>query len=235
MRIASLAPMANAFLNVDSVSGADVIWNPAQAPYQIINAGDKMTFANTGSPTQYTVSSVDYNTKTITFTTSPIGITAGMPIYTFRNSGSSYPAFSRFETDLVSVSSYTPTEWAFNSGYELPFFNGTTVPDQDYDIVGNTYTNIPSVATGKLIIIQFSGNNTTTPTGTMQNVITFTTIGQTSYSFNYTLDALNIYANGVLYEISVDYTPLVNSYNLTNSPATSFIIQQQTFARANAA
>jgi hypothetical protein len=194
-----------------------------------------MTFSNSGTPTQYTVSSVNYGTATITFTTSPTGLTAGDPIYTYRASGSSYPVFSRFEATLTSTTTYTPTTWQFNSGYELPFYNGTIVPDQDFDIVGNTYTNIPSVSSGLLTIIQFSGNNTTTPTGTPQNVITFTTIGQSFYSFNFTSGALGIYANGVLYEGGVDYTTSTNSYNLTNSPTQSFIIQQQTFARAGAA
>jgi hypothetical protein len=225
----------NTHLNVASVAGANVTWNIAEMPYQLIRVGEIMTFDNVGTPTQYTVSSVNYATATITFTTSPTGLTAGDPIYTFRASGSSYPVFSRFETTLTSASAYTPTTWFFNSGYELPFYNGTIVPDQDYDIVGNTYTNIPAVSDGLLIIIQFSGNNTTTPTGTPQNVITFTTIGQIFYSFNFTNGALGIYANGVLYEGGVDYTTSTNSYTLTNSPTESFIIQQQTFARAGAA
>jgi hypothetical protein len=225
----------NTHLNVASVSGANVTWNLAEMPYQLIKAGDIMTFSNSGTPTQYTVSSVNYGTATITFTTSPTGLTAGDPIYTYRASGSSYPVFSRFEATLTSTTTYTPTNWSFNSGYELPFYNGTIVPDSDYDIVGNTYTNIPSVSDGLLTIIQFSGNNTTTPTGTPQNVITFTTAGQSFYSFNFTSGALGIYANGVLYEGGVDYTTSTNSYTLTNSPTQSFIIQQQTFARAGAA
>ena len=225
----------NTHLQVASVSGVDVTWNASAMPYQYINAGDKMTFSNSGTPTTYTVSSVNYGTQTITFTTSPSGVVAGNAIYTYRASGSSYPVFSRFEATLTSASSYTPTTWQFNSGYELPFYNGTVVPDQDYDIVGNTYTNVPAVSDGLLSIIQFSGNNTTTPTGTPQNVVIYTNIGQTYYSFNYTSGALGIYANGVLYESSVDYTTSTNSYNLTNSPTESFIIQQQTFARAGAA
>jgi hypothetical protein len=225
----------NTYLNVATVSGADVTWNVSEMPHQLINAGDIMTFDNVGTPTQYTVSSVNYGTATITFTTSPTGLTAGDPIYTYRASGSSYPVFSRFEDTLTSTSTYTPTDWHFLSGYELPFYNGTIVPDQDYDIVGNTYTINPSVSSGLLTIIQFSANNTTTPTGTPQNVITFTTIGQTFYSFNFTNGALGIYANGVLYEGGVDYTTSTNSYTLTNSPTESFIIQQQTFARAGAA
>ena len=225
----------NTHLNVSSVSGANVVWNAAEMPFQKINANDIITFSNSGTPTQYTVSSVNYNTRTITFTTSPTGLTAGDPIYVYRASSSSYRVFSRFEDTLTSASAYTPTDWFFNSGYELPFYNGIAMTDQDYDVVGNTYTNIPAVSSGLLTIIQFSGNNTTTPTGTMQNVITFTNVGQTFYSFNFTNGALGIYANGVLYEGGVDYTTSTNSYNLANTPTESFIIQQQTFARAGAA
>jgi hypothetical protein len=225
----------NTHLNVASVAGANVTWNLAEMPYQLIRAGDIMTFSNSGTPTQYTVSSVNYGTATITFTTSPTGLTAGDPIYTYRASGSSYPVFSRFETTLTSASTYTPTTWQFNSGFELPFLNGTVVPDQDYDIVGNTYTNMPAISSGILTIIQLSGNNTTTPTGTMQNVITYTTAGLIFYSFNFTSGALGIYANGVLYQGGVDYTTSTNSYTLTNTPTSSFILQQQTFARAGAA
>jgi uncharacterized membrane protein len=115
------------------------------------------------------------------------------------------------------------------------FYNGTIVPDSDFDIVGNTYTITPAVSSGLLTVIQFSANNTTTPTGTPQNVITFANTGQTFYSFNFTNGALGIYANGVLYEGGVDYTTSTNSYTLTNSPTESFIIQQQTFARSGAA
>ena len=224
----------NTHLQVASASGANVVWNSAAMPYQYINAGDLLTFSNSGTPTTYTVSTVNYGTRTITFTTSPT-VSAGSNIYTFRAASSSYPVFSRFETTLTNATAYTPTTWQFDSGYELPFYNGTVVPDQDYDIVGNTYTNIPAISSGLLTIIQFSGNNTTTPTGTPQNVVTYAIVGQTFYSFNFTSGALGIYANGVLYEGGVDYTTSTNSYNLTNSPTESFIIQQQTFARAGAA
>jgi hypothetical protein len=224
----------NTHLNVASTSGNDMTWNASAMPYQIINAGDLLTFSNSGTPTTYTVSTVNYGTQTITFT-GAVTASVGNNIYTYRASSSSYPVFSRFETTLTSTSSYTPTTWQFNSGYELPFYNGTVVPDADYDIVGNTYTNIPATSSGLLTIIQFSGNNTTTPTGTMQNVNIYSVVGQSGYSFNFTSGALNIYANGVLYETSVDYTPYTNSYNLTNTPTESFLIQQQTFARASAA
>lgn len=225
----------NTHLNVSNIASNVVTWDAANMPYQLINAGDKLTFSNTGSPTQYTVSSVNYTTREITFT-GAVTTSVGNTIYSYRAASSSYPVFSRFETNLTNASSYTPTEWAFNSGYEIPFMNGTIVPDQDYDIVGNTYSNLPSTATGKLSIIQFSGNNTTTPTGTPVNIITFTNVGQTNYSFSFTSGALNIYANGVLYQGSVDYTSTPGSYTLTNTPNNNItVLQQQSFARAGAA
>jgi hypothetical protein len=232
--ISSGAFYDNTYLQVDTVGASSIVWNAASMPYQLINAGDLLTFSNSGTPTTYTVSTVNYGTRTITFT-GAITASTGNTIYTFRAATSSYPVFSRFEATLTSTATYTPTDWEFNSGYELPFYNGTIVPDSDFDIVGNTYTITPSVSDGLLTIIQFSANNTTTPTGTPQNVIAFAVVGQSFYSFNFTSGALGIYANGVLYEGGVDYTTSTNSYTLTNSPTQSFIIQQQTFARAGAA
>ena len=226
---------APTYLIVENVASNVVTYDLAQLPFQLINIGDQMAFSNTGTPTLYTVTGIDYTTREITFS-GAVTASVGDTIYTHRGAGDSYPVFSRYEIDLTSASDYTPTEWAFESGYEIPFMNGTIVPDQDYDIVGNTYTNLPSTTTGKLVIIQFSGNNTTTPTGTPVNVIAFTETGQASYSFNFTSGALNIYANGVLYKTGVDYTTATNSYTLANTPNNNItVLQQQSFARAGAA
>ena len=226
---------APTYLVVESIASNVVTYESSQLPFQLINIGDELTFSNVGTPTNYTVTGVNYSTREITFSAS-VTASIGNNIFVHRAANSSYPAFSRYEADLTNASDYTPTEWAFESGYELPFMNGTVVPDQDYDIVGNTYTNLPSTSTGKLVIIQFSANNTTTPTGTPVNIPVFTTSGQASYSFNYTSGALNIYANGVLYETGVDYTTATNSYTLANTPDNNnTILQQQSFARAGAA
>lgn len=226
---------APTYLIVSNVASNVVTWDAAQMPFQLINIGDQLTFSNTGTPTLYTVTNVNYNTRQITFS-GAVTASIGNSIYSYRALGASYPVFSRYEADLTSASSYTPTTWAFESGYEIPFMNGTIVPDQDYDIVGNTYTNLPSTTTGKLVIIQFSGNNTTTPTGTPVNSIAFTNVGQTNYSFNFTSGALNLYANGVLYKTGVDYTTATNSYTLANTPNNNItVLQQQSFARAGAA
>jgi len=52
-------------------------------PHQIINAGDVLTFSNSGLPTQYTVSTINYVTKQIVFTTVFIA-SAGNVVYRYR-------------------------------------------------------------------------------------------------------------------------------------------------------
>ena len=227
---------ASTSLIVDSVAGSVVTYGSTALPHQLINAGDIMTFSNTGTPTQYTVASVNYATYQITFTTS-VTASNGDSIYIYRAAASSYRVFSRFNASLTNASSYTPTEWSFLSGYELPFMNGTVVPDQDYDIVSNTYTNLPNTTSGTLSIIQFSANNTTTPTGTPVNSPVFSVIGQDTYEFNYTIDAFNLYGNGVLLVDPDDYTTgITGQYTLTTVPDTNItVLQQQTYARAGAA
>lgn len=222
-------------LTVSTVGTSSIVWDVAQMPQQLIRANDLLTFSNTGTPTTYTVSTVNYSTRTITFT-GTITASIGNKIYTYRASGSSYPVFSRWEDDLTNVTTYTPTTWDFHSGYELPFINGTVVNEQDFDIVNNEITNFPNTTTGRLVIIQFSANNLTTPTGTPQNVVTFTVNGQSTYSFPFTPSALSVYANGALLRPSVDYTEGTNNYVLTTAyNNNTTILLQQTFARAGAA
>ena len=222
---------------VQSTATNTAVWTSAQMPYQLINVGDIITFANTGTPTQYTVTGVNYTTRTITFGTTVTGVSAGARFYRYRAASSSYPCFSRWDVDLTSASTYTPTDWAVNSGYELLFLNGTVVNEQDYDIASGAITNFPSTTTGKLTTIQFGMNNLTTPIGSPSNVVTFTAIGQTLYSFSYASAAgFNLYANGLLLKQTTDYTTATNSYTLANSPATNnTILVQQSFARTGAA
>jgi len=225
----------NTSLSVLNVAGAVVTWDSAQMPNQLINAGDQFTFANTGTPTVYTVSSVDYVTHEITFTGS-VTASAGAIIYNKRTANASYPVFSRFEATLTNTSSYTPTEWAFHNGYELIFFNGTVVVDQDYDISGSALTNFPSLNTCELTNIQFNLNNLGTPVGTPVNTVTFTVNGQTIYSFNSVADALNIYANGLLLTGNIDYNSTISNYTLANTPDNNItVLLQQTFNRIGAA
>ena len=146
-----------------------------------------------------------------------------------------YPSFTRNTATLTNTSSYTPSGYTITSGYELLFLNGSSMTEQDYDIVGGDIVNMPSIASGELDVIQWSPNNLTTPNGNPVNLLTNTIIGQSSYSFNFTSGALNIYMNGVLYLLGTDYTTTGGGYILTNTPTNnSDLILQQTFARTGA-
>jgi hypothetical protein len=225
----------NSHLTVLSAVSNVVTWNNATMPYQIINIGDVMTFANTGSPTTYTVTGVNYATQEITFSSSP-SVTAGDTIYNYRAASASYPVFSRFNDSVVNVASYTPTTWNFNTGFELPYINGTSINAYDYNLTGNTFVSTPNLMTGDLDIVQFSGNNTTTPTGNYVNMLIYTVIGQANYSFASITNAFNLFANGVLLVNGTDYTSTTSTYNLTVTPTNNTtILQQQTFARYGAA
>ena len=84
-----------------------------------------------------------------------------------------------------------------------------------------------------------SGDRTGTfssPTGTPTNAITFTTIGQDTYTFAYTSNAFNLYQNGVLLVDPDDYTTGTGTYTLDTVPADNItVLQQQTYARVGAA
>jgi hypothetical protein len=221
-------------LTVASSSTNTVVWDSATMPWQLIDVGDKITFANTGTPTQYTVTGVNYTTRTITFSTS-VTVSAGATIYQYRAAGSSYRVFSRWAFDLTSAGSYTPTTWAVHSAYELLFLNGTVINEQDYDITSGAIANLPSAATGKMTMIQFSANNLTTPTGTISNVIAYASSGVVTYSFNFNPLSFALYINGALMKQATDYTIGTNNYSLATNTNGASIMQQQTFASVGAA
>ena len=176
------------------------------------------------------------STGTVTLAT---GATAGdiISIVSMKSSNSStgvYASFTRNQVTLTNASSYTPS-FTLTSGFELLFLNGTIVNEQDYDIIGGSITNFPSLATGDLTIIQWSANNLSVPNGTPVNVITNTIVGQTIYPFSYNANAFNLYENGVLLLQGTDYTTATGSYTLSNSPDTiQTVLLQQTFARTGA-
>lgn len=146
-----------------------------------------------------------------------------------------YASFTRNTATLTNASSYTPSGFSITSGYELLFLNGAVLMDQDYDVIGGSIVNMPSIANGLLTVIQWTPNNLTTPNGDPVNVVTNTTIGQTSYSFSYTTDAFNLYENGVLLFDGTDYTTVSGGYTLTNTPIDNTnLLLQQTFARTGA-
>lgn len=219
---------------VDSVSTNKIIYKASSLPQQLINIGDKLTFNNTGTPTQYTVSNVNYTTREITFTSNPT-VSANDMIYRYRASGSSYPVFSRFEFDLTNSGSYTPSTWAIRSGYELIYINGTIANELDYDIVNGVLNGFPSTLTGKISFIQFGQNNLTTPIGTMQNIFAYTESGKSTYSFIFNALAFNLYSNGCLFKQDTDYVTSTNSYTYSTVPDFANATVQQTFASAGTA
>ena len=204
-------------------------------PHQLIVAGDKLTFANTGSPTQYTVSSINYVTKQIVFTAA-FTATAGNSIYRYRALGATYPSFSRFTASLSAVSTYTPTTYQLVSGSELLYLNGTVVNDQDYDLVGNTINNFPSTTSGNLTVIQFAPNNQGVPNGLPAAVSTFTINGQSVYSYSYDPLYFELSGNGCYYDHAVDYTTATGSYTLVPTPNNNTtVLVQQTYNGSGAA
>lgn len=221
-------------ITVQSVATATVTYT--SLPYQNIVAGDVHTFLNTGTPTQYTVSSYNAATSQITYTTTVTGVSAGQIIYQYRANGLSYRPFSRWTASISSVSSYSPTTWALDSGYEKVFLNGTSVNDQDYDLIAGAITNFPAVATGLLTIIQFADSNQTIPIGNQQSVAINTVVGVATYNYNFDQNAFELYNNGALQIITSDYTQGSSSYTLTTTPTTTLnLLQQTTYTRTGAA
>ena len=207
-------------------------------PYQLIEVGNQLTFANTGSPTAYTVQSVNTTTKTITFTTSISGATAGLSVYRYRAAGSTYRPFSRVEVDVTNVSTYTPTEISIISGYECLYLNGAAFNEIDYDLSGSTINGFPANITGRLIIIEMAANNLGVPASNITNTVAYSSSGVLSYTFANNPLSMQLYANGALFAkgSGYDYTATTAGYNLTSAINNNFtLLNQQTFARDGAA
>ena len=177
------------------------------------------------------------STGTVTLS---VGATVGdiISIVSFKSTNAStgvYASFTRNAANLTSASQYTASGFTLVSGYELLFLNGTVVNEQDYNIVDQTITDFPNVTTGKLTIIQWSANNLSVPNGYPVNIIANTVIGQSTYAFQYDINAFNLYNNGVLVLQNTDYSTATNTYTLTVSPTTILnILLQQTFSRTGA-
>jgi hypothetical protein len=210
------------------------VYEAGVLPTQQFFSGDKITFANTGTPTQYTISSVNYATRTISFTASLSGVVAGNTIFQYRAAMSAYRPMSRWTTALTDTASYTPSEWAFRSGYEKLFINGMAINEFDYDLT-NELTFIQNV-NGNLTTIQFVENILTTPAGASQTLTTNTVSGTTNYLFNYNTNAFELYLNGCLIEQDTDYTLGTGLYTLSYTPTTNnTMLQQTTYQRTGAA
>jgi hypothetical protein len=221
---------------VNTVGSNTVVYT--DAPYQLIEAGNVITFANTGSPTQYTVSTVNTSTKTITFTTTLSGVTAGLPIYRYRAAGSAYRPFSRIEVDVTAISTYTPTEITIQNGFECLFINGASLNEIDYDLTPPALGGFPGALTGRFVIIQMAANNLGVPASNITNTVAYSTNGALSYTFPNNPLSMQLYANGALFAkgSGYDYTSTSAGYNLTAAINNNFtLLNQQTFARDGAA
>ena len=207
-------------------------------PYQKIVAGNLLCFSNTGTPTTYTVSSINYSTKVITFTGTISGATATNAIYRYRAAGSSYVPFSRWTVSFTAVNTYTPTEFLINNGYEQLYVNGSQFNEVDYNLSSNVLDGFPSPVTGVADIIQFSSNNLGIPCSNITNSVAYSISGALTYTFSSNPLAMEVYANGVLLVkgSGKDYTATAIAYNLTTAFSNNVtLLNQQTFARIGAA
>ena len=237
MRAVSTDPYYDSMDITVSAVGSNYVDYP-DAPHAIINAGDKLTFTNQGTPTQYTVNTINTTTKRITFTTTITAPAIGSDIYRYRPAGE-YTPFYRWEYDVASITSFVPTTFGITNGAEMLFTNGASLNEVDYDLVGDgTLTGFPSPMTGRFVIITFANNNLGVPCSNITNTLTYSTTGQLTYAFASNPLAMGIYANGALLTkgSGKDYTATNANWLLTtafNNNVT--LLNQQTFARIGAA
>jgi hypothetical protein len=208
------------------------------APHQIITAGDELSFSNVGTPTTYTVSTINTGTKTITFTTTITAPAIDSIVYRFRAAGE-YTPFSRWEIDVAGVSSYTPTDFGITNGAEMLFVNGSALNEIDYDLAGDgVLTGFPALVTGKLMIIQFANNNLGVPCSNIINLVTYSTASLLTYPFISNALAMGVYANGAILTkgVSYDYTATDANWILNTAFDNNVtLLNQQSFARICAA
>ena len=208
------------------------------SPWQEIVAGNLLCFSNTGTPTTYTVSSVNTSTKVITFTTTITGATTGLTIYRFRAAGTTYRPFSRYTQSVTAANTITPTTWSINSGYEQIYVNGSQFNEIDYDITGNTFTGFPAQVNGNFTVILWNQNNLGVPCSNVINTVTYSVAGTLAYTFSNNPSSMEIYANGALLikGSGYDYTATSTNWILATAFANNLtLLNQQTFASDGAA
>lgn len=207
-------------------------------PFQTIEVGDLLCFANTGTPTTYTVQSINTTTKVITFTTTIAGATTGLTIYRYRAAGSTYRPWSRYTQAVSAASSLTPTTWAVQNGYEVIFVNGTQLNEIDYDITSGAFTGFPAALTGNFTVIQWNQNNLGVPCSNIVTTVTYSVAGALAYTYASNPLSMEIFANGALLAkgSGYDYTATSTNWILSTAfPTSSTLLNQQTFARDGAA
>lgn len=207
-------------------------------PFQTIEVGNLLCFANTGTPTTYTVQSINTTTKVITFTTTIAGATTGLTIYRYRAAGSTYRPWSRYTQAVSAASSLTPTTWAVQNGYEVIFVNGTQLNEIDYDITSGAFTGFPAALTGNFTVIQWNQNNLGVPCSNIVTTVTYSVAGALAYTYASNPLSMEIFANGALLTkgSGYDYTATSTNWILSTAfPTSSTLLNQQTFARDGAA
>ncbi len=179
-------------------------------------------------------------TDSLTTVTLATGAVSGdiITIISFKSQNATtgvYPSFTRNTVDLTDATSYTASGFTLTSGYEFIFINGTVLNELDYNITDQTISDFPSNMTGKMTIIQWSPDNLSQPNGFPNNIVAFTVVGQTVYTYSYDVNAFNLYSNGVILLQGTDYTTASGTYQLAVTPdTTQTIMVQQTFARTGA-
>jgi hypothetical protein len=234
--VSTVASYVQTNMTIASSTSNTITYN--NAPWQIINVGDNLTFTDTGTPTQYAVQSINTTTKVITFTTTIAGATAGNQVFIARAAGSSYAPFTRYSENLTAATTYTPTTWAIQNGAESIYVNGLQINEIDYNITGLAIDGFPAPLTGVMTIFMFAPNNLNVPASNVVNVTAYSTAGQTTYPFTSNPLSLEIYANGALLAqgASYDYTASSANYILTTAFNNNLtLLNQQTFARDGAA
>jgi hypothetical protein len=223
-------------ITIASSSASSIVYN--SAPWNSVLPGDKLSFVNTGSPTLYTVSTINTTTKTITFTTTIAGATAGNTVYRYRTAGSSYSPFTRYDQDVTAITTFSPTDYTLHNGFEMIYVNGSQISEIDYNLANNVLDGFPASVTGKLSIIMFSPNNLAVPASNIANTPAYSVAGQVLYLFASNPLSMEVYANGVLLTkgSGYDYTASASGFTLATAySANSILFNQQTFARIGAA
>jgi hypothetical protein len=207
-------------------------------PFQELSPGDQLTFSNEGTPTVYTIDTVNMATKTITFTSTPTEADVDDDIYIFTAENAEYSPFVRYSIDVTGVNSYTPTLIGVRSGFEQIYINGVQLNEIDYDLTNNVFSGFPAPVTGKIELIVFAPNNLGIPCSNVTNTVAYSVSGVLTYNFSNNPLAMQIYANGALLVKgnTYDYVPNNSGYNLNTAFNNNFtLLNQQTFARIGAA
>jgi hypothetical protein len=205
-------------------------------PFQELAAGEQITFSNVGTPTIYTIATVNMVTKQITFTVTPTGVAVGADMYIFTAENAEYKPFYRYTFDTTALSSYTSPIIDIRSGFEQLYANGSQFNEIDYDLTTNTFSGFPSPLTGKVDLIVYAPNNLGVPCSSVTNFVAYSINGALTYNFANNPLSMQVFANGSLLTKNIDYVPNTSSYNLAVAFTNNFtLLNQQTYARTGAA